>query len=75
MLFIYINLSTGFYASKLAAKRWQVYLREENEKRRYSCKNQNIIAAIVWLMKLVVLILEKVHIKKKRTGKEKILVE
>jgi hypothetical protein len=26
-------------ASKLAAKRWQIYLREQNEKRRYSYKN------------------------------------
>lgn len=75
MQFMYINLSNCFYASKLAAKRWQIYLREQNEKRRYSSKNRNIITAIVWLIILVSLILEKVHIKNKLKKKETILVE
>jgi len=43
-------------------------------KKRYSYKDQNIIAAIVWLIKLIISILEKVQIKKKSTI-EKILVE
>ena len=72
---MYINLANYFDASKLAAKRWQIYLREQNEKRRYSCKNRNNLTAIVWLITLVILILEKVHIKKKRMEKETILVE
>ena len=67
-------MSTDFYASKLAARRWQIYQKEQNEKRRYSYKDQNIIAAIVWLIKLIIPILEKFQIKKKRTM-EKILVE
>ncbi|MGB7636590.1 MAG: hypothetical protein WBL88_03335 [Nitrososphaeraceae archaeon] len=67
-------MSTDFYASKLAARRWQIYQKEQNEKRRYSYKDQNIIAALVWLIKLIIPILEKVQIKKKRTM-EKILVE
>lgn len=72
---MYINLANCFDASKLAAKRWQIYLREQNEKRRYSYKNRNNLTAIVWLITLVILILEKVHIKKKRKQKETILVE
>lgn len=72
---MYINLANCFDASKLAAKRWQIYLREQNEKRRYSYKNRNNLTAIVWLITLVILILEKVHIKKKRMEKETILVE
>jgi hypothetical protein len=71
---MYIDLSTDFYASKLATKRWQIYQKEQNEKRRYSYKDQNIFAAIVWLIKLIISILEKVQIKKKSTI-EKILVE
>jgi hypothetical protein len=67
-------MSTDFYASKLAARRWQIYQKEQNEKRRYWYKDQNIIAAIVWLIKLIIPMLEKVLIKKKRTM-EKILVE
>jgi hypothetical protein len=67
-------MSTDFYTSKLAARGWQIYQKEQNEKRRYSYKDQNIISAIVWLIKLIIPILEKVQIKKKRTI-EKILVE
>ena len=74
MLHMYIDLFTDFYASKLAAKRWQTYQKEQNKKRRYLYKDQNIIAAIVWIIKLIMSILEKVQIKKKRTV-EKILVE
>lgn len=74
MLHMYIDMSTDFYASKLAARRWQIYQKEQNEKRRYLYKDQNIIAAIVWLIKLIIPIIEKVQIKKKRTM-EKILVE
>lgn len=72
---MYINLANCFDASKLAAKRWQIYLREQNEKRRYSYKNRNNLTAIVWLITLVILILEKVHLKKKRKQKETTLVE
>jgi hypothetical protein len=74
MLHMYIDMSTDFHVSKLAAKRWQIYQKEQNEKKRYSYKDQNIIAAIVWLIKLIISILEKVQIKKKSTV-EKILVE
>jgi hypothetical protein len=64
------------FAPKLAVKRWQRYLKsEEGERgRRYSNKNQSLIAVILWLLKLITTILEKIGIKNKRIV-EKISVE
>jgi hypothetical protein len=68
------------FAPKLAAKRWQEYLKEEEKerkrRRRYSNNNQKhiIAAAILWLLELITNILEKIHIKNKRIV-EKIPVE
>jgi hypothetical protein len=60
-------------ASKFVAKQWQQYIKKENE-RRYSYTNQNIAAAIVWLIKQILDILKKIRRIRKRTI-EKIIVE
>jgi hypothetical protein len=70
---MYIQLSDE-YARKTAAKRWRTYLKEDGKKRGRSNKNQNIIVTILWLVKLMAKILEKIRIKKKRIV-EKILVD
>jgi hypothetical protein len=68
------------FAPKLAVKRWQAYLKEEEKERKrrrsYSNKNQKhiIAAAILWLLELITNILEKIHIKTKRIV-EKVAVE
>jgi hypothetical protein len=65
---IYLGLSDG-YASKFVVKQWQPYIKKENE-RRYSYMDQNIAAAIVWLIKQILDILKRIR---KRTI-EKIIV-
>jgi hypothetical protein len=62
------------YIDTIAAERYRLYLREEERKRRYSEWKQYVIAAILWLVKLITNSLEKVNIKNKRTI-EKITVE
>lgn len=47
------------------AKRYRPYLKEER-KRRYSVWAQYVIAAILWLVKLITNSLEKVNIKSER---------
>ncbi|MDQ6864796.1 MAG: hypothetical protein M3044_13350 [Thermoproteota archaeon] len=59
---------------KLAAKRYRLYLKEEERKRRYSEWTQYVIAAILWLVKLITNSLEKVNIKSKRVI-EKVTLE
>jgi hypothetical protein len=54
------------YVETIAAKRYRNYLKEEERKRRRSDWTQHIIAALVWLVKLITNILEKVGIKSKR---------
>jgi len=61
------------YVDTIAAERYRLYLKEER-KRRYSEWKQYIIAAILWLVKLITNSLEKVNIKNKRII-EKIAVE
>jgi hypothetical protein len=62
------------YVDTIAAERYRLYLKEEERKRRYSEWKQYIIAAILWLVKLITNSLEKVNIKNKRII-EKVAVE
>jgi hypothetical protein len=61
------------YMDAIAAERYRLYLKEER-KRKYSEWKQYVIAAILWLVKLIANSLEKVNIKNKRII-EKISVE
>jgi len=54
----------------IAARRYHLYLKEEDRKRRHSEWTQYVIAAILWLVKLK----QKVNIKSKRVI-EKVTVE
>jgi len=58
----------------IAAKRYRLYQKEEDKKRRHSEWTQYIIAAILWLVKLISTGLEKVNLKSKRVS-EKVTVE
>jgi len=58
----------------IAARRYHLYLKEEDRKRRHSEWTQYVIAAILWLVKLITNSLEKVNIKSKRVI-EKVTVE
>ena len=58
----------------IAARRYQLYLKEEDRKRRHSEWTQYVIAAILWLVKLITNSLEKANIKSKRVI-EKVTVE
>jgi hypothetical protein len=63
------------YTSKLAAKRWRIYINEQEDKKSMSNKSQNVIIIItVWILKLITCILEKILYKKERIV-EKIPVE
>jgi hypothetical protein len=62
------------YLGSIAAKRYRLYLKEEERKKRYSEWMQNVIAAILWLAKLITNSLEKVKIKSERVV-EKVTVE
>jgi hypothetical protein len=53
------------YVDTIAAKRYRLYLKEEERKRRYSEWRQYVIAAIHWLVELTTNSLEKVNIKGK----------
>ena len=57
----------------IAARRYQLYMKEDR-KRRHSEWTQYVIAAILWLVKLITNSLEKVNIKSKRVI-EKVMVE
>ena len=61
------------YVGTIAAERYRLYLKEER-KRRYSEWKQYVIAAILWLVKLISNSLEKVNIKNKQII-EKVTVE
>jgi hypothetical protein len=64
---LYDNVGT------IAAKRYRLYLKEER-KRRHLEWTQRVIAAILWLVKLITNSLEKVSLKSKRVI-EKVTVE
>jgi septin family protein len=51
---------------QVAAKRYQRYLKEEEKKGRHSKWVQNIITAILMLIKLITTTLQKANIKRKR---------
>jgi hypothetical protein len=61
------------YAGTIAAKRYRLYLKEERKK-SYSEWTQYVIAAILWLVKLITNSLEKVNLKRKHVI-EKVTVE
>jgi hypothetical protein len=61
------------YVGTITATRYRLYLKEER-KRRHSEWTQNVIAAILWLVKLITNSLEKVNLKSKRVI-EKVTVE
>jgi uncharacterized membrane protein len=52
--------------AKLVAKRYQLYLKEQEWEKRHSEWIRSIVAAMLWLMKLITNTLEKGNIKKKR---------
>jgi hypothetical protein len=58
----------------IAAKRFRLYMKEEERKNRHSWWMQYVIAAILWLVKLITNSLEKVNMKSKRVV-EKAMVE
>jgi hypothetical protein len=66
--------SLSDYVDTIAEKRYRLYLKEEERKRRHSKWMQYVIAAILWLVKLITNSLEKVNIKRKRVV-EKVRVE
>jgi hypothetical protein len=66
------NLSD--YVGTIAAKRYRLYLKKEERKRRHSEWTRFVIAAILWLVKLLTNSLEKLNIKSKRVT-EKVTVE
>jgi hypothetical protein len=61
------------YVGTIAAKRYRLFLKEER-KSRHSEWTKYVIAAILWLVKLITNSLEKVNIKSKRVI-EKLTVE
>ncbi|MGC2427533.1 MAG: hypothetical protein WA421_10885 [Nitrososphaeraceae archaeon] len=61
------------YVGTIAAKRYRLY-QEEESKRRHSKWEQYVIAAILWLVKLITNSLEKFNMKSKRVV-QKITVE
>ncbi|MFZ0510658.1 MAG: hypothetical protein WAM14_03550 [Candidatus Nitrosopolaris sp.] len=63
------------YVGSIAAKRYRLYLKEEEMKRRHSEWTQHVIAAILWLVKLITNSLEKVNIRGNRRIIEKVTVE
>jgi len=68
-------LSTNKYASKLASQRWHTYLKEQNQNNKgFTAKSKYFIALVLWVIKLILSIVEKIQIKRKRTV-EKICVE
>jgi hypothetical protein len=64
----------SYHIDTIAAKRYHLYLKEEDRKRRHSEWTQYVIAAILWLVKLISNSLEKVNLKSKRVI-EKVTVE
>jgi septin family protein len=62
------------YVGMIATNQYRLYLKEEERQRRHSEWMQYIIAAILWLVKLISNSLENVNIKSKRVI-EKVTVE
>jgi hypothetical protein len=66
--------SLADYVGTTATKRYRLYLEEEERKRRHTEWTHYVIAATLWLVKLIANTLEKVNIKSKRVT-EKVTVE
>ena len=66
--------SLSDYVGTIAEKRYRLYLKEEERKRRHSEWTRYVIAAILWLVKLITNNLEKFNIQSKRVT-EKVTVE
>ena len=66
--------SLSDYLGTIAAKRYRLYLKEAERKRRHSEWMQYVIAAILWLVQLITNSVERVNIKSKRVI-EKVTVE
>jgi hypothetical protein len=62
------------YVGTIAAKRYRLYLKEGERNRRNSEWAQYVIAAILWLVRLITNTLEKFNIESKRVI-EKVLIE
>jgi len=78
VLFLYsirpIMNSLFDYVATITARRYRLYLKEEERKNRHSGWMQYVIAAILWLVKLITNSLEKINIKSRRVI-EKVTVE
>ena len=69
------NMSTNQHVSKLAFKRWQTYLKEENENnRRFVDKSKYFVILILSIIKFVLWIRGNIR-SKRRHIVEKICVE
>jgi hypothetical protein len=65
---LYDNVAT------IAAKRYRLYLKGEERRRSHLAWTQRVIAAILWLVKLISNSLEQIGLKSKRVT-EKVTVE
>ena len=81
-MFIYLiahiqinNMSTSRRPSKLAFKRWQTYLKEENENnRRFVGKSKYLVTIILSIIKFILWIRGNILSKRRRIV-EKVCVE
>jgi septin family protein len=71
---LYSNDDDDEYVAQIAGKRYQRYLKEEEKNKKRSKWVQDIIAAILMLIKLITNALQKANIKRKRAI-EKVYVE
>jgi hypothetical protein len=68
-------MSTNQHASKLAFKRWQTYLKEENENnRRFVGKSKYLVTIILSIIKIILWIRGNILSKRRRIV-EKVCVE
>lgn len=68
-------MSTNQHASKLANKRWQTYLKEENENnRRFVYKSKYLVTIILSIIKFILWLWANIQSKRRRIV-EKICVE
>ena len=68
-------MSTNQHASKLANKRWQTYLKEENENnRRFVYKSKCLVTIILSIIKFILWLWGNIQSKRRRIV-EKVCVE
>ena len=69
------NMSSNQHCSKLANKRWQIYLKEENENnRRFVDKSKCVVSIILSIIKLILWIRGNIQSKRNHII-EKVCVE